>query len=89
MASDLESRSGRLLTDNSTILLVVGFVLGLVTVAIVVGFVQYYYCNKKNANRQNVAQSEFGWGTGMRNKLLVSFVVKTCMLSFNSIFNHE
>lgn len=53
------------LTDNNTVLLVVGFVLGLVTVAIVAGFLQYYYCSRKaNASRRSNAQSELAWGSG-------------------------
>lgn len=88
MASDLEPRSGRLLTDNSTILLVVGFVLGLVTVAIVVGFVQYYYCNRKNANRQSFSQSDFGWGTGnVYNSF--SFMFKNYKMKSSRVFSRK
>lgn len=48
-----------ILANNTTVLLILGFALGLVTVAIVVGFLQYYYCQKKTtASNVSPARSE-------------------------------
>lgn len=47
-----------LLGDSSTILLVLGFALGIVTVGVMIGFVQYYYCRRRRlCESSDVVQS--------------------------------
>ncbi len=75
MAGDMDFGDGGsgLVAENSTVLLIVGFVLGVVTVAVIVGLVQYYYCTRKsNALRTVGYHSEWG-GTGRWVTLLSGF----------------